>query len=366
MVHTGELTYFPDKELINAFKHLPDTVYYQQDKIWYNGSLKEKGLIFKLRIIDNGVFSTIRMICRINFKKVVNPNYNAKVEVLTENEVGAVEQKFNSLVQSLCPWLPKFQRWKVNRIDYCFNVLTPNVEDYLNLFKKGDRKYLRDWYDRNGNYTQKKGSLYLVSTAENKKNRTATVNFYNKLDQILTNAEVPDTDQDWFEFDTVTELAENVLRLEVQCHKAKTEYIKKKYGLPDKGVLNFLNLDIASDIITTYLDRIAGRADYHRKRVAFQLIDDNSSIHDSTKDKMKLIIEEVGKQHSAIYKIREKFAGDGTMSKKEFNRVVKKMYALNINPVTISDTKRLNRLHLNEGLPSVHHLLVQAIENKKQ
>ena len=358
MVHTAELTYFPNAQLIKAFQKLKDSVYYSQDHIWYNGSLKDQGLKFRMRIIDNGGFISPRLSCRINFSKVLHPQ--DKITLITAWDVQAVEDRFNELVKELLPQLPPFKYWWVNRIDYCVNVHTPYVEDYINLMKKGDRHFMQDWYDRNRNYTQKPGSLYLVSTARRKRNRGVTVNFYNKLDEMMKSfegsGELPNDDE-------LEELPEDILRLEVQCHKTKTEHIRKKYGMEKKTVPYFLAPEIAYEIISTYLKRIAGTADYHRKSVALKMID-ATGCRRETKEKLKRIIEDVAKQHSSVAKVRATYEKNGTMKKDEFNRLINTLQSHNINPVTIGNKIHLKDKRLKDGLESVFSIFENAFEEE--
>ncbi len=358
MVHTAELTYFPDAQLKNAFQNLKDSVWYSQDGIWYNGYLKDQGLKFRLRTIDNDGFRSPRLSCRINFSKVLHPD--DKISLMTAWDIQTVENRFNELIKELCPLLPKFRYWWVNRIDYCVNVHTPYVEEYLNLLKKGDRRFMQDWYDRNGNYTQKPGSLYLVSTARRKRNRGVTVNFYNKMDEMMKSfdgsGELPDDEE-------LEELPKDILRLEIQCHKTKTEHLRKKYGMCSKTILNFLDPVIAHEMISSYLKKISGEADYHRKSVALEMVD-ATGCRKATKEKMKRIITDVARQHSSVAKVRENYLKDGTMQRDEYNSLIRTLQSHNINPVTIRNNLHLNDKTLKEGLKSVFSIFEDAFEDE--
>lgn len=356
MVHTASLTYFPSRTRITIFKNLPGTVYYEQDHRWYNGSLRDHGLQFWMYYIYDGKsFVSPRITCRINFRKIIDQSNLSRVEVMNMFDYEEVERGFDNLIADFMPSLPVFSEWLVNRIDYCINVKTPYVKEYLHLLKKGDRPNLKDWYDKkNRNYTQKKGSLYLVSTAEKRENRSITVNFYNKQDEIKSKLDPWDDDYQEMEI-----LSANVLRLEIQCHKVKTESIKRKYGMHKKSVSYFLSPYITRDIIEYYLKRIGGEADYHRKKVAIQMID-QLPCQTQTKAKMKQIVEAVAVQGSSIAKVREKFAAAGIMDPVEYKGILLKMQKYNINPVTIRDNRHLDGKHLHEGLPNLMQLFDDA------
>ena len=358
MVHTAELTYKPNGDLIRAFKNLDNSDWHKQKNIWYIGSLKDQGLQFWLIEVRKPDYMSPRIICRTNFCKLLHPD--DRISMMTAWDIDTVENKFNELINGLLPMLPRFKYWSVNRIDYCLNIHTPYVQEYLDLLKKGNRFFMKDWYDKkNRNYTQQDGSLYLVSTAK-KKNRGITINFYDKFDEMKKsldeNSELSDDEKDDME------LPKDILRLEVQCHKAKTERIREKYGMPFKSIKDFLDPRISYDIISFYIKRIAGTADYQRKSIALDMIY-YASCRQATKEKLKQIIRDIGIQHSTVAKVREKYAAFGYMRREEFNRHIRTLQKYNINPVTIRDNRRLEGKTLKEGLPSIYSLYEEAFQN---
>lgn len=358
MVHTAELTYSISAELEKTFINLKSSHWYSQDRIWYNGLLRDNGLVFRLKKIEAENYSKPLLVCRINFSKLLHPD--DKISLMTAWDVDAVEDRFNELVKELCSELPKFNYWKVNRIDYCVNVQTPYVEQYLNLLKKGDRYYMKDTYDHNGNYGQKPGSLYMISTAQKKRNRGITVNFYNKADEVLKSYDSSDAAMDNEELEN---LPKDILRIEIQCHKAKTEALKKKYGMPAKNIPYFLDSGVAYDVLSYYLKKIAGPAAYHRKPVALKLID-QLGCHETTKDKMKKIIQDVARQYSSVAKVRERYISDGTMTRDEFNNLIRTLQKNDINPVTITSNLHIDGKMLQDGLKSVFELFEDAFEEE--
>lgn len=358
MVHTAEITYFPDSELVKAFQKLQGTVWYKQDNIWYNGTLKDQGLKFRLKVIERPDFRSPRLICRVNFSKLLHPD--DKISLMTPWDTEVVETRFNELTRGLLPFLPQFRFWKVNRIDYCVNVHTPYVEEYIHLLKKGNRRYMQDWYDRNGNYTQKPGSLYYVATAKRKRNRGVTVNFYNKMDEMMKSFE---SNGEWPDDEDLEELPKDILRLEVQCHKVKIDHLQKKYRFPDRSVPYFLDPQIAYEMISTYLKIIAGDGDYHRKSVALEMID-QTGCRQVTKEKLKKIIQDIAKQHSSIWKVRDDYIKNGIMQRDEYNALIRTLYSHNINPVTITNNLHLDGKTLKQGIKSVFSIFEDAFEEE--
>ena len=220
---------------------------------------------------------------------------------------------------------------------------------------------MKDPYDHNGNYGQKQGSLYLISTAKSKKDRSVTINFYNKLDELLKSLLVETgkvlKDED------LEDLPKDILRLEIQCHKRKTEHLKKKYNMPSKTIKYFLKAEIAYDVISTGVIRIAGFGDYHRKSIALDMID-QTKCRTLTKEKMKRLIQDVAKQHSSVAKVRNSYMENNIMKKDEFNNLVRTLQKHNINPVTIGNKKHLDNRTLKEGLESVFSIFENAFNEE--
>lgn len=363
MVHTAQLTYFPDADMIQRFIHLDGIVSYKQDHAWINYSLKDSGIKLRLQTIYQPYYTSPRISCIVNFKKLIAPDN--KIDVLNVWEIDAAEQRFNELIKPL--GLPQLKYWKTHRIDYCVNIKTSYVEDYLKLMEKGDRPRLRDWYDRSSrNYGQKSGeSLYLVSTAKRRKNRSCTVNFYNKQNERLHTIAFLEDESEWQQFDEIMELSADILRLEIQCHKPKTESIKNRYGFESKSIMYYLDPIICDEVISTYLKRISGTADYHTKKVALDMIA-HSKCRIENKEKMEKIIQDISRQHSSIAKVREKYIAEGYMDSEEYNKLIRSLYSINVNPVTIGDSiiRKYGKRIKDNGLTSVYELYKSALEDE--
>lgn len=104
--------------------------------------------------------------------------------------------------------------FEVLRIDYCFNIKTPYVGEYLDVLA---RAFNRTNKGKRINYTQAKrlsGSIYIKTKSDYKANtrRNYVLNYYDKSNRLeyLREKGRPIADVDW-------KYAENVLRLEVQC-----------------------------------------------------------------------------------------------------------------------------------------------------
>ena len=139
----------------------------------------------------------------------------ANVDDVYGSDLQAFATDINDCLQGLVNIpIPDILEWEVSRIDYCFNILTPYVDAYLDVMNKGF------WMANNGsrvNYTQQKkltGSAYIKTKTDYKDNtrRNYVLNYYDKFNRLeflqKRGTQIPATDWQW---------ATNILRLEVQC-----------------------------------------------------------------------------------------------------------------------------------------------------
>ena len=134
----------------------------------------------------------------------------------------------------------------VTRIDYCFNVDTPYVPEYIEFlghaFQMTNSGSRVDYVRENGLY----GSVYVRTASDYRENQNKnyTLNFYDKSDRLryLQNKGCHVSEADKI-------LANNVLRLEVQCGYQMIKRQAKKYGISNTFG-NLLDYRIAYDTIS--------------------------------------------------------------------------------------------------------------------
>lgn len=362
MVHTAELTYRPTSSLYQRFVSLATTKPWKQEKGFVNTSLSENGISYiRARIASNEGYTRYEFVMRVNFKRLIEQN--DRMDILHEEDLAAVYDAFNGYMKQLmpdepgAPSMPRLTDWFVMRIDYCINVKTQHASEYIDLLQKSTIPYCyRKNYDDNRNYTHKPGSLYLVSTAKIR-NRSTTIDFYDKYDEVKKKYDKGDPHVT----SEVLDQAKGILRLEVQCHKAKTGRIAQKYEFEDgKRLLNFLQMRICYDVIEEAINRITKDATFQRRKIALQMIDQLSCTAPK-KDRLKKLISDVGQQWQSISKVRERYAADGIMTESTFDSYLKYLELNDINAVTISDNKRLTGKKLIEGLPSLYSIFNNTV-----
>lgn len=349
MIHTATLTIHTNRELFQQFIQIQTTYWNRDTKCFYNYSKIDRGIrLYAYRQADQS-FTYYQIVMRINFLRVIEQTDHVKL--FSEQYTQAVSDKCNALLSELCAAFPPLLDWEVMRIDYCINIKTPHVQQYVKLMRKGDKPFqLALPTDKYGNQTQKAGSVYF-GKAKNKKTTSYAINFYNKADQLKNEKAKQQYIDD----------AKDVLRIEIQCNAAKIDAIKKKYKLPNKSIRYFLNDEIALDTLIFAIQKITKTADFHVKSQTLQMIRDNTTFTKKRKARLIELIETVSKQHNSIWKYKRTLDERG---KAQLRRDLIALEGLGLNAITISDNDRtLSTDEKRRGLKSVLALLMETIEH---
>lgn len=350
MVHTATLTYSPTRELFQSFIKAQGVCYDRRHQRFMNNRFRAHGIVLFANEIIKKTYRCYSFACRINFKRLIETQ--DRIATFREMDTDAVAAQFDNFIQQICPRMPTFFEWRVNRIDYCVNVRTPYVTEYIRLLQKSDKPHFVHLpYNQQRNYTHRKGSLYLVG-------KSITINIYDKQDQLRneqkTNAAItPD----------IIEQAQDILRVEVQCHRSRTNYLKFRYDMEAKKIGYFLSDEISTNVLLSTLDRITRHADFQRRNIALQWID-ISPYSKRKKKQLQQLITDVARQYQSIWKVRDKYESEGIMTRNTFNQYLRVLESININVVTLSDNRNLEGQSLTTGLPNLQDLLLDAIANE--
>lgn len=255
----------------------------------------------------------------LNPKKLISDNH---VKITKDKDIVPISNKFNEIIKGIDAELPEFFYWTLKRIDYATYIKTPNVKEYIKLFQKGDMpsKYFKELYNQKQKRRgQRKGSFYLYS-------KSAAINFYDKEQERIDNQlKYNISDDDILK-------SRNVLRIEIQCNKSKTDYMNYKHEFKTKEIFHYLDLDLSKDMILYYFKKCIREGNYYKLDKAKKLIDENKDLTTRAKNALKDTLDLINKCRS-IYKARENFNG----TKETFNNHLKQLDKLNINPVTIPE-----------------------------
>ena len=216
--------------------------------------------------------------------------------------------------------LPRLENWIVNRIDYAVNINTPYVEEYIKLFQRADkpRGFKELYCKKSKTRKQRDGSFYLF-------NDSVSINFYNKEHERLSQNFNKDG-------------AKDLLRLEVQCKKPKTNTIKCKNGFESRHLEHYLSNEISNQQLEYYYNKTIGTGDYYKLSEAIRIVQE-SNFTIKTKDKLINVLRLIS-THRSIWRAREESQYNSSC----FNRYLKQIRELGVNPVTIPTRWGINKL----------------------
>lgn len=231
-----------------------------------------------------------------------------------------VKKIFAEKVKKIHTSLPRLDYWTINRIDYAVNINTPYVEEYIKLFQRGDKptNFKELYCSKSKTRKQLDGSFYLF-------NDSVTINFYNKENERLSQNFNKDG-------------AKDLLRLEIQCKKPKTNTLKAKNKFDSRHLEHYLSQEISYQQLEYYYNKTIGTGDYYKLSEAIRIVQE-SNYTSKTKEKLTEVLRAVSRYRS-IWKAREESQYNSSC----FNRYLKKIRVLGVNPVTIPSRWGVNML----------------------
>lgn len=292
-----------------------------QEGCYATDALKEEGFTYiKLtskRINKKYKYNFMQITITLNPLKLIGIN---KLDVLKLEQLEEVKRKFGKEIQKIHISLPKLDYWIINRIDYAVNINTPYVEEYIKLFQRADKpKGFKELYcNKSKTRKQREGSFYLY-------NNSVAINFYNKEAERLSQNFNKDG-------------AKDLLRIEVQCKKTKTNTIKRKRGFNSRHLEYYLSQELSYQQIGYYYAKTIGSGDYYKLSEAIRIVKD-SNYTPKTKEKIVGVLRAVIK-HRSIWRARE----ESQYNVSCFNRYLKQIRALGVNPVTIPGRWNIEKL----------------------
>lgn len=286
---------------------------YKCDEGYKTHALKDEGfteiLLSKFKINPKYKNDYMQLRIQLNPTKLLNKD---TIELTKESDLKEVEKRFNKVIEKIHLDLNTFLFWTLNRVDYAVNISTSYVKEYIELFQRSDIPYrFQILYDKKAKVRKHKEGSYYIS------NKSTIINFYDKSDERLKKK------------GEVVESAKDILRLEVQCKKGKTNAMKYKYDFDVKYLGYFLSKELSTETLVNYYYKTIGTGDFYKLDKAIEIIN-NSGNTLGTKEKLINVLKEVNKSRS-IWKARN----DTSYSKERFNHYLKLIRELGVNPVTI-------------------------------
>lgn len=356
MIHTYTARINVCKDFYNQFISHPQTKLYKErgsvHQTAKNGLLQEIGItlyghkysITYDRITAAGSVEQISYVnyvidARVNPSKVIYRE--SAIDIYKPSDYEIFQQCFNNEIKSFnLQFLPPLDGWKAHRVDFTYNIHTPNVKEYIRLFHKADLRGFELKRDQHGHRSMKSGSLYINNSA-------VTLNFYDKADE-MTKAEggTRHTQEE-------IQQAKDILRIEVQAGRDKLSGIKRKQEFTSKQISEFMTSpEAAEDLVLMYVEKVLGAATYRKKPAAVTLIN-HSKKHQKTKDQLIAALEAVSKPYKRIDEVRQEHPD------LEIDKTKKILRDLDINLATLDKNTKVREL------PSIPALLREAIEEER-
>ena len=327
MIHTWTITHriMSPKTFDEIYKGLEARVGKKPRKVqegcYSSQELKEEGFTY-IQLISKKVdgrykYNFMQMSIIMNPVKLIGMN---KLEVIKMDLLEEAKKVFAEKMKKIHTSLPRLDYWTINRIDYAVNINTPYVEEYIKLFQRGDkpRGFKELYCDKAKTRKQQYGSFYLF-------NNSVTINFYNKEDERLSQNFNKDG-------------AKDLLRLEIQCKKPKTNTLKEKNRFDSRHLEHYLSEQISHQQLEYYYNKTIGTGDYYKLSEAIRIVQ-QSNYTSKTKEKLIEVLRAVSR-HRSIWRAREESQYNSSC----FNRYLKQIRALGINPVTIPERWAIDKL----------------------
>lgn len=315
--------------------------FYDKGTATYCELLKDYGLnlILKRSELEDGIsYSAFEII--MNPMRLLNPDdyyqladmqHSKAIYTEFEKVFKPIKKEFNQDKRNkqLKFKLDKTDSYKFKRVDFAVNIVTEDIENYMNLIKRSnipDSFYQETKYDKSSKRRKPfEDSFYLVG--RNKANKaTVTINCYHKGKQ-LKNKKLPCTD----------ERAKYTIRFEVQCEYNKTYALTKSEAFGKDGFSYFLSNEVSEDNLKFYYKKTIGFGDYYTLSKAKEIIQGKRM----KKEKKVALLEilDIVNEKRGIWKARK-----NTPDKKLFNKYIKEIHELGVNPVTIPVSWKIEHL----------------------
>lgn len=356
MIHTYTARINVCKDFYSQFISHPSTKLYKErgsvHQTAKNGLLSEIGIVLyghKYNVTYDRITSTgaIEHITYVNYviDARVNPSKviyrESAVDIYKPSDYEIFQDRFNQEIRSFnLPFLPDLSGWKAHRVDFTYNIHTPNVKEYIRLMHKADLRGFTIKKDQHGHRAMKAGSLYINNSA-------VTLNFYDKQDEMIkAEGGTRHTPEEISQ-------AKDILRIEVQASRDKLSGIKRKQEFTSKQITEFMqDPGAAEDLVLMYAEKVLGSATYRKKPAAITLIN-RSKKHQQTKEQLIAAIEAVSKPYKRVDEVR---AAHPELNIDKAKKILREM---DINIISLDKNTKVKEL------PSIPDLLRDAIEEER-
>lgn len=310
--------------------------YKEKDGSYHCHLLKENGLLLMLKHSENEdgisytaleiIMNPMRLLFKNEYLKLASMEHCKAIYAAFKRAFHPIKKRFESRRRnkSIKFKLHLLDSYSYKRIDFAVNFCTEHIKLYMKLIKRanipdGFRLFVK-YNESSKRYEPTKHSFYLLRTTQSQTkvdHVNLTINCYNKGEQLKENG-LPCDDEN----------AKYTIRFEVQCRYNKVYRIIKDNGLSKQGFSQFLRNDIAEDVLHFYFKKTIGYGNYYTLSKAKDIIK-SKRMKDATKEALLATLDLVNEKRG-IWKAKETVS-----DKKEFDKRIKRLHELGINPVTI-------------------------------
>lgn len=241
--------------------------------------------------------------------------------------------KFSTCMKLFHKDLPPMNEWKVSRIDYCYNITTPYVKEYIKLFQRANipSGFKMLYNTKQKRHCHLEGSFYLKSQS----GKNVNINFYDKQDQLIKKRDkqhIKTNELTLIDNATVTQSdikkAKDILRLEIQCLKGKSNNLKNVFNFDYKEFCNYIDEHISKKMILDYYKKTIGYGNYFTLSEAIKMVNSMDIRQDKANNLINLL--SLVNKHRNVNTARSEYG-----NKEKFNRYLLDLHQAGINPVTI-------------------------------
>ena len=259
---------------------------------------------------------------RVNPKILIGTN-----DYITASSEGDFEQLqlcYNNLVKSISAEIPLFSEYTICRIDYCINADIKEMgydctaEELMELLKRSDVPYP---LKKSQQYCHTSRRLKDYVNSFNLECNSYNINCYYKHYQLLN--EHPEN--------PAIEASKHVIRFEIQCKYLKVYNLKEAFRYADNCTELILSDKMSDETVTKYFSKVIMLGDYYSLKMARKMVIERDFC--TSKQERLLNTLELISTHKGIHKARQHL--DDISAKSDFERSLKELVGMDINPVTI-------------------------------
>ena len=257
--------------------------------------------------------------------------------------------QFNTKSKTISPLLGTFDEYSITRVDYCVNLYLPELYDQheksctdaqiMKLIKKSNiPPNYEEWMEYDTSEHRKKSrpsSFYLTCNS-------ARLNCYSKFMQLKNQSDgnmkkgYPPISP------AILDDARGIIRFEVQCGYHKTYALDKRAIKAGNHKINkyeyILSPEVCRDIVNSFWNKSIGKGHWYSLKYAICMIKSNH-FNSQKEDRLIEALQWVN-QCRSVPRAKELFLGDLDA----FNRTLKELSNLCINPVTIPQEWGVDRI----------------------